>query len=50
MTAVFNLVFNLFFGWMPAQFQVVASALLAVVAVIVALRILALIWDAIPIL
>lgn len=48
MSAIINVVTNFFFAWFPAQYQVVAQSLLAVVAIIVVLRLLALIWDSIP--
>lgn len=46
---MFNVIWSLFFAWMPLPLQLAFLGFLAVVALVFVLRVIALILDAIPI-
>lgn len=50
MASLVNGIWTIFFGWMPIGLQLAFGAIVAIAVIVLVLRVIALILDAIPIL
>lgn len=48
MATLVSYIWSMFFAWMPLSLQIVFGAIVAIALVVLVIRVVAMIWDAIP--
>lgn len=48
MVTLVRYIWSMFFAWMPVSLQIVFGAIVAISLIVLIIRVIALLWDAIP--